>query len=182
MPIPVPIASGPYPITDPQNATAEALLEAFAQLVEYGTSGATLTTPPLTVPDGPNPVIDPITLKPKVVPVVLDTASKQLFYRHFALAIAAVITSGGGGGDMPGSSVYSGKVTVGTSPGPLPSVPANWTTLRNTGNTNIFISASGTDDFLLESGASESVRISNLSLIQAISDAPGGELSYFGTV
>jgi hypothetical protein len=88
MPIPVPIPAGPLLVTDQDVQRAEAILKALAQLMGYGSTGASPTTPPSLIPSGTNPPIDPATGKPKVVPFLLDTAEKQLLYRQLAIAVA----------------------------------------------------------------------------------------------
>lgn len=91
MPIPVPIPAAPLPVTDADVVRVEALLAAFAQVMQYGTTGATLNTPQMLVPDGINPPIDTLTGKPKVVPFKLDTAEKQLMYRQLFSALTQAV-------------------------------------------------------------------------------------------
>lgn len=79
MPIPVPITPGPLPITDDVTARAEQWLAAFVRAVEYGTTGASLNSPPWTVDDKNTGT---------VTPVVLDTAEKQIYYRQWMIALA----------------------------------------------------------------------------------------------
>lgn len=89
MAIPVPIPSGALAVTDVESANAEALLAAFVQLVKSGSSGATLTTPALQVPQTTNsPTSGGV---PVLVPIALDTAEKQLMHRQMFLAIAHLI-------------------------------------------------------------------------------------------
>lgn len=83
MAIPVPIPGGPLAISDLETASGELLLTYFVQLLAAGTSGATLTTPPATVPIYPPPPTGPTT---KVV--LLDTAEKQAIFRHLCIALA----------------------------------------------------------------------------------------------
>jgi hypothetical protein len=82
MPIPVPVTPGPLPITDDVTARAEQWLAAFVRAVEYGTTGATLNTPPSTID---------LRNTGTVVPVVLDTAERQLFFRQQMLALAQTL-------------------------------------------------------------------------------------------
>lgn len=79
MPIPVPIPPGALAITDADSARAEALVAAIAQIIQYGTTGATVNTPGTTVPSGPNQAL---------VPVVLSTPEQQLYQRQVAVAMA----------------------------------------------------------------------------------------------
>lgn len=79
MPIPVPIPPGTLPITDADTARAESFVAALAQILKYGTSGATLNTPNSTIPDGTSPT--------SLKAVEMASAKEQLFFRQQALAI-----------------------------------------------------------------------------------------------
>jgi len=93
MPIPVPIPSGAYVMDDATSAAAEAFVATIAQIFRSGTTGATINTPPTLFPDGTNPAIDPGTGQPYLVPLVIDTAEEQLFYRQLAIAVATAAGS-----------------------------------------------------------------------------------------
>ena len=115
MPIPVPIPSGALAVTDPDTAKAEALVAALVQIFKNGTSGGTPTirTPATLVPDAVNPSIDPLTGKPKLTSLVVDTPQAQLFYRQFALAMAKVVPGwSSGGGPSLGNLVFN-EIPVG---------------------------------------------------------------------
>lgn len=99
MPHPVPIPDGPLPITDTLSQRAEAMLAALVQVVRDGTTGATVNTPAATTRDPKNPS--------NRLPVVLETAAEQLFFRQMAIAFAAV-------------SQPSGQVLCSNASGPLP--------------------------------------------------------------
>jgi hypothetical protein len=95
MPIPVPIPAGPLVVTDADIARAEDLLAKIAQVLRSGTTGGLVTTGPTLVPDSSNPAVDPATVPP--VPLLLDSAEKQLYFRQLAHAIVLVAGSGGSG-------------------------------------------------------------------------------------
>lgn len=110
MPIPVPIPPTPAPTTDPQTAQAEALLAEFVRIVRNGTTGGSpgLQTVAATIPDNPDPSI--------LVPVEIDTAEKQLFWRQLFLAI--VLQGTGGSSPLASASVF-GITKLSTNPAPL---------------------------------------------------------------
>lgn len=79
MGIPVAIPASPLAVNDTQNAFAEAVVAALGQVMQRGTSGSSVTTPPTYVPDPP---VNPTTQRA----VSILTASQQLFFRQLALA------------------------------------------------------------------------------------------------
>lgn len=101
MPIPVPVPGVPLPITDAVNASAEAALTAFVQLVARGTTGSSTVTPPITLDNQNTGTLSPLSLA---------SAEEQLFVRHTMLAIAAaaLLPSAGSGR----ASVAVGQTTV----------------------------------------------------------------------
>ena len=107
MPIPVPIPSGTLPITDADTARAESFVAALAQILKYGTSGATLNTPNSTIPDGNSPTA--------LKAVEIASAKEQLFFRQQALAITKSLIA------FASSSVV-GITRLSTDP-VVPSVP-----------------------------------------------------------
>lgn len=112
MPKPVPVPSGPLVVTDADIARAEMFLAALAEVLEYGTSGGSLVTEAMTVPDSSTGA-DPTTIPP--IPFVLDTETKQLFYRQIAHALARSLAA-------PASSTQLG-VTALSSPPSDPATP-----------------------------------------------------------
>lgn len=97
--IPVPVPSTPLPITNDINTRAEALLTAIARIAKNGTSGSTIVTPACLIPP-PNPQPG------ETIPLLLDTAEKQLFFRQLAISIASL----GGLGPAP---VHFGILPIG---------------------------------------------------------------------
>lgn len=95
MPIPVQIPVGAFVIDDSINAKAELLVQVLTQIFKYGTTGATITTPPTLYPDGVNPEIDPLTGRPRLKALTISTPEQQLYYRQLALAVVGVIEGGG---------------------------------------------------------------------------------------
>jgi hypothetical protein len=88
MPIPVTFPQIPLVITDLENSQAENFLATLCQLLDAGTSGASITTPPLTAPNPSNPS--------QINPILLLTPEQQLFYRHLGIALAVAGIGGGG--------------------------------------------------------------------------------------
>lgn len=86
---PVPIPSGPLPITDSDRTRAETMLSSFFRSLMGGSViGSSVDTPPVmvSIPGFSEPQ-----------PLEMATESKQLFYRHLAIAVAQLTASGGGG-------------------------------------------------------------------------------------
>jgi len=104
MPIPVPIPPGPLFITESMNARAEEFIAALAQVMCAGTTGASIVTPPTTIPSGINSSV--------LTPLLLDSKEKQLFIRQLALVIAkGAIPSIG-----PATTTELGLVTISSAP------------------------------------------------------------------
>ena len=88
--IPVPVPSTPATITDAITARAEELLSGLIQIFKNGTSGGTpsLQTVATMVPPNPNP--NPAS---PLVPLILDTPEKQLFFRQLFVALSLAVPS-----------------------------------------------------------------------------------------
>ncbi len=83
MAIPVAVPGSPLSVSNDDNTNAETLLTAFVQLIARGTTGASITTPPVLVPASTNPT--------STTPILMDTAEKQLFTRHMCLVMAKLV-------------------------------------------------------------------------------------------
>jgi hypothetical protein len=91
MPHPVlPLPTAPRTLTDAQNLTVEAFVEAIAQIFAHGTVGSAVPTPATLTFDSDPTEYDSLTGRPLPKPLLLDTKEKQLYYRQLA---AAIITS-----------------------------------------------------------------------------------------
>lgn len=84
MPIPVPVASTPLHASDAETARAEQFLSELFRVIRCGTTGGTTDAPAGLIP-GANPSL--------LDPVIIDTAEKQLFFRHHALALVKTLTA-----------------------------------------------------------------------------------------
>lgn len=80
MPIPITVPGTALPVTDGNVTRAEELLTAILQAMCSGTTGSTVTTPPILVQTAPDQPLSPL---------VMDTAEKQLALRQLAHAIAS---------------------------------------------------------------------------------------------
>lgn len=119
MPIPVAVPGGPRLITEDDSTKAEQLLANMLQIMQNGTAGVSLPTPP-TYQAVLNPRPDPGTGLPEVASIDMSSAFAQLFLRQLAVAF---ITSGfliGTGSAPPINSMYlsdnflaSGAITNG---------------------------------------------------------------------
>jgi hypothetical protein len=95
--IPVTIPSGPLPVDQDTTDKAELIVARVAQVFEYGTTGISPVTPATLTPDGTDPLIDHLTGRPKLKPLVIDTPQQQLYYRQLATALVTVLGAGSGG-------------------------------------------------------------------------------------
>lgn len=117
MTIPVSVPASALPVSDDQNALAEAIVSALGQLMQYGSSGSSVTTPPIYVPDPP---VNPVGQRA----VSILTANQQLFFRQMALAVVKNI--GFNFVDFYNPSLVDGAATFTLPHTPIPSSVTVW--------------------------------------------------------